>query len=146
MKGALEIIQLYAATLLGLVAVLLLAGCASKGRTSSYTTTVVRDGLTGEVIEETKAETHKHHLRASGYKLALEKIHAEERRGDYHYSIGADSAEATPESQALKAFQLGLGTAAQFYGITPQLSPSDLADVRALLTELREVRASLENR
>ena len=161
MKAAVEILQIHAATLLGLVAVVLLLGCAGKGRESTYSTTVKRDPQTGAVVEEVRTETHSSDLKATGYKLALEKIAAEERRGegtsrgpgDYYYSIGADSADASPESQLLTGFQAAASLAAQFGGgrlisspTDQQLSPDDLADVRALLSELRDARERLENK
>jgi len=160
MKAAVEILQIHAATLLGLVAVVLLFGCARRERPYTWesTTIIHPDGTR----EETRTINRNAIISASGYKLELDKFHVDERfeegdsngPGDAHYAVNSEGAKASPESQALKAFQEGLGFASAYARIQApqqvepepdnQLSPDDLEDIRALLDELGRQTERLE--
>ena len=158
MKAAVEILQIHAAVTCGLVCALLL-GCARRERPYTWesNTIIHPDGTR----EETRTINRNAIISASGYKLELDKFHVDERfeegdsngPGDAHYAVNSDGAKADPNSQLLTGFQAAASLAAQFGGgrlisspTDQQLSPNDLNDVRALLSELREARERLENK
>jgi len=154
MRAAIDLLFVHATALLGLVTVALLLGCARRERPYAWesNTIIHPDGTR----EETRTINRNAIISASGYKLELDKFHVDERfeegdsngPGDAHYAVNSDGAKASPESQALKAFQEGLGLGAQFYGLRPQpepqLSEDELTDVKLLLEELRKQRNRLE--
>ena len=144
------------ASLFGLVANLFV-GCASKSRPYEWTSTVVTepDGTR----TETRAVKRDSTIRASGYKLDLAGFGVEETwqegtsegPGDSSYKLNSEGAKATPESQALAAFQSGLGVAAQLYGLQPNEAgvgiPIELQDridkLEEGLTNLAEVAEAI---
>ena len=141
-------------SLLGLVATLLI-GCASKSRPYEWSSTVITepDGTR----TETREVKRNSKISASGYKLDLAGFAVDEKweegtastPGDSTYKLNSEGAKATPESQALAAFQSGLSAANQFYGRGPSddsLSEVDMAEVQALLAELRAEKAARENK
>ena len=129
-------------SLLGLVANLL-SGCASKSRPyeSTKTTVVAIDG--SQTITETVKRDSK--LRASGYKIDLAGFSVDEQfqeGGDSSYKLNSEGAKATPESQALAAFQSGLSAANQFYG-RAESPTADNTQLMKLLSAIREDLATV---
>jgi len=138
---------------------LIASGCASNGRGSTYKTTVEKiDPVTGQILTETREETHDKSIRATGYKVAFDKIQATERRGegtsqgpgDYFYELGVGSASASPDSQVLKGFQAGFGLAGQYFGgpgsqagLTEELQ-SKLDELNAKLADIEAIAEALE--
>jgi hypothetical protein len=133
MKAALDLLIVF-------LSIAILSGCAKRERPYTWVSETIThpDGTR----EEKRTIERNAIISASGYKLELDKFKVDERfeegdsngPGDSHYSVNSDGAKASPESQALKAFQEGLGLGAQFYGLRSQNSP-----------ELEERMAILEN-
>jgi len=139
-------------SLLGLVATLLI-GCASKSRPYEWSSIIITepDGTR----TETREVKRNSKISASGYKLDLAGFGVDETwqegtssgPGDSTYKLNSEGAKATPESQALAAFQSGLSAANQFYGRGPSeasLSPEDLESVKSLLAELKVAQERIE--
>lgn len=131
------------------------SGCAKRGREASYHSVITRDAQTGAIVQEERTESHEAILSATGYKLALEKLKMKERReegtsqgpGDWSLEVGLDSAEASPESQLLKGFQVGMQTLAQIQGFArPQVADTNtiaLTDaINALRSEILTLRTN----
>jgi len=140
--------------LFGLVATLF-SGCASKSRPYEWSSTIITepDGTR----TETRTIERNSTIMASGYKLDLAGFGVDETwqegtlsgPGGSTYKLNSEGAKATPESQALAAFQSGLSAANQFYGRGPSeatLSEGDMAEVQSLLSELRAEKAIRENK
>ena len=137
-----------------LSAVFMISACAKRERPYTWTSNVRihPDGTR----EETRKVERNAIISASGYKLELDKFKVDERfeegdsngPGDAHYSVNSDGAKASPESQALKAFQEGLGLGAQFYGLQRfanteleerlTLLESQIGDIATIAEALRE--------